>query len=126
MPDDDTGLGRSASSARVDMAREAVRSRSGSQCAGETNAAPCGQLAAASRSSSARLLLCAAVFSWPHAASMSRPRGVRTGAEIPASNTILLNDLIRSGVEHSYGAPGQGLNGIRLTFAGSRYLRISR
>ena len=29
---------------------------------------------------------------------MSRPRGVRTGALIPASNTMLLNALIRSSV----------------------------
>ena len=35
---------------------------------------------AASRSSSARLFFSAAVLSWPQAASMSRPRGVRTGA----------------------------------------------
>ena len=39
----------------------------------------------ARRGSSSR----AAVFSWPQAASMSRPRGVRTGAEMPASNTML-------------------------------------
>jgi hypothetical protein len=32
---------------------------------------------------------------------MSRPRGVRTGALIPASNTMFENALIRSGVEHS-------------------------
>jgi hypothetical protein len=32
---------------------------------------------------------------------MSRPRGVRTGAEIPASNTMLLNDRMRSSLEHS-------------------------
>ena len=48
-----------------------------------------------------RRFFSAAVFSWPHAASMSRPRGVRTGAEIPAANTMLLNDLICSSVEHS-------------------------
>jgi len=35
----------------------------------------------ASRSSSARLFFSEAVLSWPQAASMSRPRGVRTGAE---------------------------------------------
>src|SRR5690606_2840135 len=55
----------------------------------------------ASRSSSARLFFSAAVLSWPQAASMSRPRGVRTGAEMPASNTISEKRLIRSGVEHS-------------------------
>src|SRR5690606_683476 len=49
----------------------------------------------ASRSSSARLFLCAAVLSWPQAASISRPRGVRTGALIPASNTILEKRRIR-------------------------------
>ncbi len=43
----------------------------------------------------------AAVFNWPHAASMSRPRGVRTGAEIPALKTMLLNARMRSSVEHS-------------------------
>jgi hypothetical protein len=43
----------------------------------------------------------AAVFSWPQAASMSRPRGVRTGAEMPASKTMLLKALIRSSSEHS-------------------------
>src|SRR3954468_2821026 len=73
-----------------------------------------------------RRFFSAAVFSWPHAASMSRPRGVRTGADMPASNTILLKERMRSAVEHSYAAPGHGLNGIRLTFAGKRYLRISR
>src|SRR2546430_17338455 len=55
----------------------------------------------------------AAVLSCPQAASISRPRGVRTGAEIPASNTMLLKDRIRSSVEHSYAAPGHGWNGIR-------------
>src|SRR3546814_5196941 len=57
---------------------------------------------------------------------MSRPRGVRTGAEIPPSKTMFEKARMRSGAEHSYGAPGHGLNGIRLTLAGSRYLRISR
>ncbi len=55
----------------------------------------------ASRSRSARDLRSALVLSWPHAASMSRPRGVRTGAEMPASNTMLLNAFTRSGVEVS-------------------------
>ena len=55
----------------------------------------------ACRSSSARLFFSLAVFNWPHAASMSRPRGVRVGALIPASNTMLLNARMRSGVEHS-------------------------
>src|SRR6185503_5840569 len=64
-----------------------------------------------------RRFFSAAVLSWPQAASMSRPRGVRTGAEMPLSKTMLLNALIRSGSEHSYDAPGQGLNGIKLTFA---------
>src|SRR6185503_760747 len=73
-----------------------------------------------------RRFFSAAVLSWPQAASMSRPLGVRTGAEMPLSNTMLLNALIRSGSEHSYGAPGQGLKGIRFTFAGSLYLRIRR
>ena len=43
----------------------------------------------------------AAVFSWPQAASMSRPRGVRTGALIPASKMMFEKARIRSGVEHS-------------------------
>ena len=55
----------------------------------------------ACRSSSARVFFSAAVLSWPQAASMSRPRGVRTGAEMPASNTISLKRRTRSGVEHS-------------------------
>src|SRR5690606_616147 len=76
---------------------------------------------AASRSRSARLFFCAAVLSWPQAASMSRPRGVRTGALMPASNTMSEKRRIRSGSEHSYAAPGQGLKGMRLTLAGSLY-----
>src|SRR3546814_4650327 len=40
--------------------------------------------------------------------------------------TMFEKARMRSGAEHSYGAPGHGLNGIRLTLAGSRYLRISR
>ena len=32
---------------------------------------------------------------------MSRPRGVRTGAEMPASKTMLLKDLIRSSVDEA-------------------------
>jgi hypothetical protein len=32
---------------------------------------------------------------------MSRPRGVRTGAEMPAAKTMLEKLLIRSGLEHS-------------------------
>src|SRR5215213_130157 len=43
----------------------------------------------------------AAVFSWPQAASMSRPRGVRTGAEMPDSKTMFEKALIRSSLEHS-------------------------
>ena len=53
---------------------------------------------AASRSSSARLFFSAAVLSWPQAASMSRPRGVRTGALMPASKTISEKRRTRSGV----------------------------
>jgi hypothetical protein len=43
----------------------------------------------------------AAVFSWQLAASMSRPLGVRTGAEMPASKTLFLKVLIRFSFEHS-------------------------
>jgi hypothetical protein len=32
---------------------------------------------------------------------MSRPRGVLIGAEMPASKTMLLNDLMRASSEHS-------------------------
>ena len=32
---------------------------------------------------------------------MSRPRGVRTGAEIPASKTMFEKERMRSSVEHS-------------------------
>ena len=55
----------------------------------------------AMRSSSARVGLVAALLSWPHAAMMSRPRGVRTGAEIPLLKIRLLNARTRSGDEHS-------------------------
>src|SRR3546814_657721 len=56
---------------------------------------------AAMRSSSARVGLVAALLSWPQAAMMSRPRGVRIGAEMPASKIRLLNARTRSGDEHS-------------------------
>ena len=56
---------------------------------------------AARRSSSARLTFSDADLSCPHAAMMSRPRGVRTGAEIPALKMMSENRAIRSGVEHS-------------------------
>lgn len=55
----------------------------------------------ASRSSWARLFFSAAVLSWPQAASMSRPRGVRTGAEMPASKMMFEKARTRSGVEVS-------------------------
>ena len=55
----------------------------------------------ARRSSSARLIFCDCVLSWPQAAAISRPRGVRTGALMPAAKTMLEKLLIRSGVEHS-------------------------
>src|SRR3546814_15534900 len=55
----------------------------------------------AMRSSSARLGLVDALFNWPQAAMMSRPRGVRIGAEIPASEIRLLNARTRPGDEHS-------------------------
>lgn len=55
----------------------------------------------ASRSSSARLIFWAAVFSCPQAASISRPRGVRTGALIPPAKMMFENDRMRWGVEHS-------------------------
>src|SRR5271170_6321484 len=72
----------------------------------------------ADRSSSLRRSLTLADLSWPQAARMSRPRGVRTGAEYPAAKTMSLKTAMSASVEHSKGAPGQGLNGIRLTLAG--------
>ena len=53
----------------------------------------------ASRSSSARLFFAEAVLSWPQAASISRPRGVRIGALIPPAKTISENLRTRSGGE---------------------------
>ena len=67
----------------------------GSGCASASAAA------AASRSRWARDFFSAAVFNCPQAASMSRPRGVRTGAEMPPSNTICENRRMRSGAEVS-------------------------
>ena len=49
---------------------------------------------------------------------MSRPRGVRTGDENPASMTIFANASIASGRLVSNRLPGHGLNGIRFTLAG--------
>src|SRR5260221_12145346 len=49
---------------------------------------------------------------------MSSPRGVRTGEEYPAALTMSENTLIAASPERSKGAPGHGLNGIRLTLAG--------
>ncbi len=43
---------------------------------------------------------------------------VSTGAESPASLRILAKRAIAPLLEHLEGAPGQGLNGIRLTLAG--------
>src|SRR5206468_12969151 len=42
-----------------------------------------------------------ALLSWPQAARMSRPRGVRTGEAYPALNTISENFSIFSQSEHS-------------------------
>src|SRR4029078_7866335 len=57
-------------------------------------------------------------FNWPHAARMSRPRGVRTGEEQAALKSFSENFSICSQSEHSYFVPGQGLNGMRLILAG--------
>ena len=57
--------------------------------------------AAASRSRWARLFFSAAVFSWPQAAPISRPRGVRTGALMPPSKTMSEKARMRSGREVS-------------------------
>ena len=54
----------------------------------------------------------------PHAARISRPRGARTGAENPASITTEANRAIAAPELVSYADPGQGLNGIKFTFAG--------
>jgi hypothetical protein len=40
-------------------------------------------------------------FSLPARGVMSRPRGVRTGAEMPASKMLFLKVLIRFSTEHS-------------------------
>src|SRR6185437_3049149 len=57
-------------------------------------------------------------LSCPQAAMMSSPRGVRTGEEYPAALTMSEKALIAASLERSKGAPGHGLNGIRLTLAG--------
>ena len=57
-------------------------------------------------------------FNCPHAARISRPRGVRTGEAYPAFITRLANALIRSSDEHTKGLPGHGLKGIRFNFDG--------
>src|SRR4051812_30979612 len=56
-------------------------------------------------------------FSWPQAAKISRPRGVRMGEENPASLRMRPKAWMRLFDEHSYGAPGHGLNGIKFTLA---------
>src|SRR5690606_25627702 len=58
------------------------------------------------------------LFSWPQAARMSRPRGVRMGLAQPARLRIAAHDPIVAQSEHSYALPGHGLNGIRLIFEG--------
>jgi hypothetical protein len=40
-------------------------------------------------------------FSLPARGVVSRPRGVRTGAAMPASTTVFLKVLIRFSTEHS-------------------------
>src|SRR5262249_61070754 len=64
-------------------------------------------------------------FNCPHAARISRPRGVRTGDEYPALNTYSENFSICSQSEHSYLLPGHGLNGMRLIFAGIPASRLT-
>src|SRR5690606_40770530 len=56
--------------------------------------------------------------SWPQAAAMSSPRGRRIVATIPAERRVCQKRSIASGVEHSNPESRNGLNGIRLTFAG--------
>ena len=65
------------------------------------NHASAACFSSAIRSSSARLFFSAADFNWPQAAMMSRPRGRRIGAEIPASKTMSEKRRIRSSSEHS-------------------------
>ena len=48
-----------------------------------------------------RLSRSEADFNWPHAARISRPRGVRTGEAYPAFITRLANALMRSSDEHT-------------------------
>ena len=50
---------------------------------------------------------------------MSRPRGVRTGLAYPALFTTSAKRSICSQSEHSYGAPGHGLNGNEIDLGGN-------
>ncbi len=61
--------------------------------------------------------------SCPHAARMSRPRGLRTGEAKPASITTLAKRSIAVLLLVSKGLPGQGLNGMRFTLAGMPAIR---
>ena len=89
---------RSASDQRLaDRARAAGELRDLSGLLGQQRAC----FSSAIRSSSARLFFSAADFSWPQAAMMSRPRGRRIGAEMPASKTMSEKRRIRSSSEHS-------------------------
>ena len=84
---------RDSGSARFTKARKlnsATRDQASAAC-----------FSAAIRSSSARLFFSAADLSWPQAAMMSRPRGRRIGALMPASKTMSEKRRIRSSSEHS-------------------------
>src|ERR1035437_8429386 len=63
------------------------------------------------------------VCNCPQAARMSRPRGLRTGEENPASMTIVAKRSMALPELVSYAEPGHGLNGIRFTLAGMPAIR---
>lgn len=62
-------------------------------------------------------------FNCPHAARISRPRGVRTGDAYPAFITRLAKASMRSLEEHTNGLPGHELKGIKFNFDGIPFIR---
>ena len=60
-----------------------------------------------------------ALLSWPQAARCRGRAGCAPARHSRRGCTISANFSICSQSEHSYGAPGQGLNGIRLILAGN-------
>ena len=64
-------------------------------------------------------------FNCPHAAKISRPRGVRTGEAYPAFITRFAKALMRPSGEHANGLPGHGLKGIKFNFDGIPLIRCN-